>query len=456
MPEFEPGEHHGVICSALEDVELGITDRLMIFAPPRHTKSELGSKRFPAWYLGRHPKDQLITATYAAELAQDFGREVRDILRSDEYAQIFSTRLSPDSTSAGRWHTNAGGVYVAVGVGGPITGRGAHVALIDDPIKNRQDADSETVREGIWRWYSSTLRTRLMPGGRIILILTRWHEDDLAGRLLARQPDEWRVVELDAEKAPGVALWPQWYPWHELKRIESEISPRDYQALYRQNPTPDEGTYFKREHFKLYDPREFPENAHFYTYSDFAVTDEDDVSSGKPDETVFGLWGLDERGEWWMHPEKGSIRLMENSAKWVEDLIDLFEDFEILKFFGESGVIRRAVEPFLRMRMRQREAYCTLEWVTRTRDKVAMAYASRNLCDMGMIHIPDNSMGHEFIAECLKFPAGAKDHQVDMFTLLGLSVDQGLAADAPQEPESNKYPADYRRRRPARKSWRTV
>jgi hypothetical protein len=163
-PDFEPSDHHLLICNALERVERGEVSRLMIFAPPRHTKSELSSRRFPSWYLGRNPTKQIIASTYNQDFASDFGRDVRGIIGSQEYTRLFpDVRLKQDSKAADRMHTEQGGVYISVGVGGPITGRGAHVALIDDPIKNRQDADSETYRERVWQWYTSTLYTRLMP-----------------------------------------------------------------------------------------------------------------------------------------------------------------------------------------------------------------------------------------------------------------------------------------------------
>lgn len=152
--------------------------------PPRHGKSELASRRFPAWYLGRHPDKQIIAASYNSELASDFGREVRNIVASPEYSKLFAVSLAQDSKAANRWHTDKGGMYVAAGVGTAITGRGAHIGLIDDPFKDQEEADSEVIRDKVYNWYTSTFYTRLMPGGGIALIQTRWHDDDLAGRLL--------------------------------------------------------------------------------------------------------------------------------------------------------------------------------------------------------------------------------------------------------------------------------
>ena len=253
MPSFEAAQHHEQIAAALERVERGECKRLMIFAPPRHTKSELGSRRFPAWYIGRHPERQLITTTYGQDLADDFGRDVREIVRSDEYACIFpNITLAADSKAKAKWRTNKGGIYVSAGVDGPLTSKGAHVALIDDPFKNRKDAESALKRKEVWDWYRAVLRTRLMPGGAVILIMTRWHEDDLAGKLLAEMAaggEQWEVINMPAI-SEGLPLWPEWFGIGELEAIRRALGPRDWLALYQQTPTADEGIQVKRS-----DPR---------------------------------------------------------------------------------------------------------------------------------------------------------------------------------------------------------
>lgn len=223
----------------------------MVFMPPRHGKSELASRRFPAWYLGANPTKQIIASSYNSELAGDFGRDVRNIVGSKEYQALFGVRLAEDSQAANRWHTDKGGSYVAAGVGTAITGRGAHILLIDDPIKDREEADSSHTRNRVWDWYTSTAYTRLMPGGAVVLIQTRWHEDDLAGRLLTAQNrtggDKWDVLELKAINDEGEALWPEWYPVEELDRIRHVVGPRDWSALYQQSPVPDGRSEFRRD-----------------------------------------------------------------------------------------------------------------------------------------------------------------------------------------------------------------
>lgn len=440
-PDFLVGSHHHQIAQALESVERGECDRLMIFAPPRHTKSELASRRFPAWYLGRHPANQLICATYSGDFALDFGREVRGIVQSEEYGNLFPhVSLADDSRAANRWHTNQGGVSVYVGVGGPITGRGAHIALIDDPFKNREEADSEVRRETVWRWYTSTLRTRLMPGGAIVLILTRWHDDDLAGRLLEQQRDQWKVVELQAVANEGKpnesALWPEWYGLDDLKRIKNDIGPRDWSALYQQRPQPETGTYFQREWFHWYDEK--PKHLHIYICSDYAVTD----SGG--DYTEHGVFGIDPDGniyllDWWSGQTSSDV--------WIESLLDLVARHKPFAVFGETGVIRKSVEPYLTRRSRERKVFARFEWITRTGDKAAMARGFQARAASGKVYLPTNqTWAQDVLTQLLAFPSGKYDDKLDVCALLGMALDQAHPAIAPIEKQKKRrdvYALDY-------------
>ena len=224
-------------------------DRLMLLVPPRHGKSELASRRLPAWYLGRHPEQQFISASASATLAEDFGRDVRNLIASPEYAQIFETRLSEDSQAKGRWTTSEGGSYFATGVGGALMGRGAHVLLIDDPFGSMADARSEQQRKAVHEWFTGTCYNRLEKDGKIIVINHRMHQDDLSGRLLAQQAaggDKWEVVELKATSPDGTALWPEKFDAHALARIKANTTAKDWAALYQQEPTPDTGSIFQR------------------------------------------------------------------------------------------------------------------------------------------------------------------------------------------------------------------
>jgi len=232
-----------------EDCGCGIVDRLIIEAPPRHGKSELASVRFPAWYLGRNPSHRIIGTAYGSDLAIGFGRMARNIMEQPEYKAIFpGVELAKDTAAAKEWNiAGTGGGYIAAGVGGPITGRGAHVLLIEDPIKNRQEANSSLTRDQLWDWYTSTAYTRLEGRGVVILIMTRWHLDDLAGRLIEKgkeDGDKFHVVRLPAI-TDGKALWPEKYSSEILEQIRKVIGSRDFGALYQQQPIPDEGGVFK-------------------------------------------------------------------------------------------------------------------------------------------------------------------------------------------------------------------
>src|SRR6185312_5699268 len=249
-------------------------DRLMLLLPPRHGKSELASKRYPAWLLGRNPSRQFISVSATAELASDFGRDVRNIVGSEEYRALFDTRLAEDSQAKGKWHTSAGGIYYAVGIGGSVLGRGGDVILIDDPYSSMEDALSEVTRKNVWEWYTGTAYNRLMPNGAIVVINHRMHEDDLSGRLLAQQAaggDKWEVVELPAISETNEALWPEAYPIDALHRIRQNTPARFFSALYQQQPAPEEGDYFKAEWLRPYDRAPSRETLKIHGASDYAV-----------------------------------------------------------------------------------------------------------------------------------------------------------------------------------------
>ncbi len=260
-PQFLRAPHHELIISKLEAVERGEISRLMIFLPPRHGKSLLGSVIFPGWCLGRHPDWHIMFASYAQELADDFGRQVRNSVADPLHRAIFpGCVLSADSTAAHRFNTLQGGGYFALGTGGPATGRGANVLIIDDPVKDSQEANSETARRSLHDWFTSVANTRLAPGGAIVLIQTRWHEDDLAGRVLANDVgNDWEVLSLPAIaehdesfRREGEALWPERYGLAELANKRTEVGGRVWASQYQQRPAAAEGAIFKRAWWQFY------------------------------------------------------------------------------------------------------------------------------------------------------------------------------------------------------------
>lgn len=448
QPGYQDAEHQARLDAKLEAVERGEIDRLMVFMPPRHGKSEKASKRFPAWYLGRNPDRQIIAASYNSDLATDFGREVRNIMASPEYGEVFpAVALRQDSRAADRMNTNGGGVYVAAGVGTATTGRGAHLGLIDDPFKDRQDADSETQREKVWNWYRSTFYTRLMPGGAIILIQTRWHEDDLAGRLLeqdGRVEDggEWEVLELPAIDAQGNALWPDWYDVPALQRIERSVGPREWSALYMQRPQPDEGTFFQRDWFKTWGA--LPPLLTYGT-SDYAVTD----NGG--DYTVHRVWGVGPDGALY---RLDGWRGQTASDEWIERKLDLIAKHKPLAWFGEGGVIQKAVEPMLRRRMRERKVMCRLEWLPSIHDKPTRARGFQARASMGQVYFEPGADLSEF----LSFPAGKHDDDVDTASLIGRALDMAhpaVVAATVDDGRNPHDPPDLRSRRDTSDSYKT-
>lgn len=409
----------------------------MIFAPPRHTKSELGSRRFPAWYLGRNPDRQVISATYAQDFADDFGHDVRQIIRSDEFRQVFAgVKLAEDSQANSRWRTASGGLYVSVGVGGPLTGRGAHLALIDDPFKNRQDADSSLIRERVWRWYTSVFRTRLMPGGAIVLICTRWHEDDLAGRLIAAQEnggEQWEIVSLPAiyTGLDGVerALWPEWYPLEELHQVKGAIGGREFLSLYQQVPTAEQGEFFKRQWFRRFDRK--PEFTNVYMSGDFAVTPDDG------DFTELAVWGVDTLDnayalDWWDGQTEPD--------EWITQFLAMVKRWKPLYFIGEMGSIRRAVGPTIERRLRDAHLGCPLEWLpTGGKDsdgKQGNARPFRDLLIQGRVYFPNLPWAERVIDQCLRFPGAKHDDAVDTCSLFGRFINKTWAMPAQPKPKA--------------------
>jgi len=258
-----PAIHLELLCSKLEAVERGEIPRLIITMPPRHGKSEVASKKLPAWFLGRNPSKEIIIASYGADLAYDFSRIARNTFK-ERGPELWEHNVAKDSGAVNRWGVEAHrGGLTAAGVGGPITGRGADVAIIDDPFKNDEEANSATHRKKVWNWYVSTLRTRLAPGGAIVLIQTRWHEDDLAGRLIKEMKnggERWEVLNLPAfaeendplGREPGEPLWPERYSKKTLEHTKKALGLYWWSALYQQNPKPLEGKHFKREFFRYY------------------------------------------------------------------------------------------------------------------------------------------------------------------------------------------------------------
>jgi predicted phage terminase large subunit-like protein len=401
----------------------------MLLLPPRHGKTELASRRYPPWNLGRNPHRQVIAASATETFATDVGREVRNIVRTEEFGRIFpGVTLAADSTAAGRWHTNRGGIFAAVGVGSQILGKGADDFVIDDPFATMEDAQSEVQRKRVIEWYQGSVYNRLQPGGTIVVINHRMHEDDLSGYLLERQNfdgDKWEVVELKALSEDGEALWPEAYPVEALERIRANTLPRFWSALYQQQPQPEEGTFFQRAWLQEWTER--PKSLNVYGTSDYAVTE------GGGDYTVHRVWGVDEEGDIY---RLGGWRGQATSDVWIDRKLDLIKEFKPLAWFGESGVIRRAIEPALQRRMRERKVWCRLEWLASIHDKPTRARGFQARAAMGKVHFEPGADVSEFLA----FPAGKHDDEVDTASLIGRALDAAHPALVP--PSEKRKPRD--------------
>ena len=437
FPQYEPAEHHRLIAEKLEAIERGEIQRLMIFMPPRHGKSELATKRFPAWFLGRNPQRQIIQASYNGDLATDFGRQVRNIFQENRFRNVFSSvNLAPDSKAANRWNTNEGGAYVAAGVGTAVTGRGADILIIDDPLKDREEAESETRRETVWNWYTSTAYTRLQGMRAEILVQTRWHEDDLAGRLLeaeAKGGKKWEKLILPAIMSNGGALWPDQFPINVLHEIKQTIGPRDWSALYQQEPAPDEGTYFQRHWFERHTKIDEPH--HFYLCSDYAVTD------GDGDFTEHGVFAIGASGkiyqaDWWHGQTSSDV--------WIDELLRLIKKWRPICAFGEAGVIQKAIEPMLRRRMIETGTRCRMEWLSSIHDKATRARGFQSRAAMGEVSLLDNDMGERVLNQLIAFPAGKHDDAVDVCGMMGRALDMAHPAIVPVDKPKAKTFSDYR------------
>ena len=425
---YRTSAHHRVIAEHLERVDRGEIDRLMLLVPPRHGKSELASRKFPGYYLGRHPEKQIASASASADLASDFGRDVRNLIQSPEYRSIFDTRLAEDSQAKNKWHTNRGGIYYSLGVGGQFMGRGADVLLIDDPFSNMAEAQSEVVRKAVWDWYTGTAYNRLQPNGAIVVINHRMHEDDLTGHLLAQQAaggDQWHVVELPAISERGEALWPDAYPIEALERIRSNTLSRFWSGLYQQNPVPEEGTYFKAEWLKTYTVPPPRSELHVYGASDYAVT----ADGG--DYTVHIVVGVDSEERMYV---LDLWRRQTSSDVWVDAFCDLVIDHKPIAWAEETGQIKASVGPFLTAQQIKRKAWVHREQFPTRGDKAVRAQSIRGRMALLGLYVPVGaSWLSEFRSELLSFDAGKHDDQVDALGLVGQLLDRITAGKKPPD-----------------------
>lgn len=344
--------------------------------------------------------------------------------------------VADDNKAAGRWETSGGGEYYAAGVGGSVTGRRADLAVIDDPVRSREDADSKKIRDAQWDWYKFDLMTRLKPGAAVVLIQTRWHEDDLAGRILAEEGDRWRIVSLPMEaevndplgRRPGEPLWPEWFT--DQMRADAKRDARVWSALYQQRPVPDDGAYFLRDWLRPVEQLPPLETLRVYGGSDYAVT----ADGG--DYTVHVVVGVDPEDRIYV---LDVWRRQAASDEWVEAWCDLVRKWRPIEWAEETGQIKAGVGPFLDRRARERRAYCYRRQFPTRGDKAVRAQSIRGRAAMGGLYLPISAPWRaDFESELLRFPAGVHDDQVDALGLVGQLLDTMLSGRKPE-------PANQRR-----------
>lgn len=410
--QWLPANHTRILCERLEMVEDGAIKRLMVFMPPRHSKSMTVTETFPSWFIGKNPERRVIEVSYGDSLAQRFGKYNRQ--KVSEYGKaIFDLEISPDKSSMTDWDIKGHrGGMISVGIGGSITGQGADLLLIDDPIKNREEANSEVYRQKVWDEWQNTLYTRLHPGGAVIIILTRWHEDDLAGRLLNPEygiVEDWDIVSLPAlaeandpmGREPGEALWPERYGIEALEGIKNTVGSHTWTALYQQHPTPLEGGMIKRGWWKYYKelPGKFDEVIQSW---DMAFKD-----TAKSDFVVGQVWGRIGAEKYLLDQVRArmdfptTVQAVKNlSAKWPQSLYRLVED----KANGTAVIATL-----------NRELGGMVAENPEGSKEARMAAISASI-EAGNVYIPDPSIApwiNDFIEELSAFPNGRHDDQAD-------------------------------------------
>jgi predicted phage terminase large subunit-like protein len=423
---FIAGKHHKDMADAFERVANGSLKRLIINMPPRHTKSEFASYLFPAWYLGKFPHKKIIQTAHTAELATNFGRKVRNLVATPDYQALFPTKLSSDSKAAGRWNTNKGGDYFAIGVGGAVTGKGADVLIIDDPHSEQEAMQGNpAVFDRVYEWYSSGPRQRLQPGGSIIIVMTRWSKRDLTGQILnnsiKREGDDWEQIEFPALMPSGKPLWSEFWSRKELEAIKNEIPVSKWEAQYQQNPTSEEGAIIKREMWKVWEKEEPP-------VCEFIIQSWDTAfeKNNRADYSACTTWGV-----FYKTDSDGF-----DAAHII--LLDAFKDRlefpelkkkaqELYKDWTPDALIveKKAAGAPLIYEMRRMGIPLQEYTPSKGSDKIARVNAISDLFASGFVWCPDTRWAEEVVEECASFPNGEHDDLVDSTSQALLRFRQG-------------------------------
>ena len=436
-PDFIQGSHHKIVANKFNDMAEGKVKRLIINMPPRHTKSEFASSLLPAWMIGRNPKLKIIMTTHTGELAVRFGRKAKNLIDSQEYQEIFDTRLQEDSKAAGRWETAQGGEYFAAGVGGAITGRGADLLIIDDP-HSEQDALNLAALEKAYEWYTSGPRQRLQPGAKIICVMTRWNVKDLTGMLMQAQKeakaDQWELIEFPAVMPSGEPVWPEYWKLDELQTVKASLSLGKWNAQWMQNPTSEEGAIIKREWWKKWDKNALPKLEHVIQSYDTAF-----MKKETADYSAITTWGVFRENE-----DKPPNLILVDAIKGRYEFPELRRKaLEQYKYWEPETVIIESKAAGLPLAFELRNMGIPVINFTPSKgnDKHTRVNAVAPLFESGRIWAPlEMEFAQEVIEECASFPYGDHDDLVDSTTQAVMRFRQGGWISHPEDYKNPKKP----------------
>jgi len=422
---FIPGQHHQIMADAFERVAKGDLKRLIINMPPRHTKSEFASYLFPAWFLGLYPEKKIIQTAHTAELAVGFGRKVRNLVNTPDYQEVFPTKLSTDSKAAGRWNTDKGGDYFAIGVGGAVTGKGADVLIIDDPHSEQEAMQGNpAVYDRVYEWYSSGPRQRLQPGGGIIIVMTRWSKKDLTGQILnsaaKKELEEWEVIELPALLPSGKPLWAQFWKQEELEAIKAELPVGKWEAQYQQNPTSEEGAIIKRDDWQVWEHERPPECEYIIQAWDTAFE-----KSTRADYSACTTWGIFYREVDGV--EVANIIVLDAYKERLEFPELKKQAYDMWKDWNPDTLLveKKASGAPLIYELRRMGIPVSEYTPSKGSDKIARVNAVSDLFASGMVWRPEKKWADELVEEVASFPNGDHDDLVDSTTLALMRFRQG-------------------------------
>ena len=450
-PNFIHGRHHEKMAKAFERVANGECKRLIINMPPRHTKSEFASYLLPAWFFGKFPGKKVIQTSHTAELAVGFGRKVRNLVDSANYKRIFpALDLQSDSKAAGRWNTNFGGEYFAIGVGGAVTGKGADILIIDDPHSEQEAAMAQTnpeIYDKTYEWYTSGPRQRLQPGGSIVVVMTRWSKKDLTGQVVKaaaqRSGEEWEVIEFPAILPSGKPLWPEFWALKELQALKEELPNAKWQAQYMQQPTSDVSAIVKREWWKVWE-HDRPPTYEFVIQSWVTAF----LKTERADYSACTTWGVfyqdDDRGV-----NRANIILLNAFKKRMEfpelkqRAQEEFKAWEVDSLIVEA---KAAGSPLI-FELRAMGIPVQEFTPSRGNDKIARLNAVSDLFASGHVWVPNTHWAEELIEEVASFPSGEHDDLVDSMSQALLRYRRGgfiqLASDEEDEPRQFRRKEPY-------------